>query len=301
MKILYLILQGSEECVFLYCPLGQAVFGSGICGFYSDMWYVNKLDICFKFEMTDVKLTDLGEIFDYVITNEHLPSEFPFPWPISKFYYAMQDELFVRELVVKMSLDIKSYFNISEFITTISEAIAKPFTLKTNGQFILMTTRLKEYCMFANVRSKNVTRHGKQIKEYDNFPSWMMTVPDYGSVNYSTNNYISMKSYDVDSFTSVSITKLYFCDQVQYQPNAVIGMSYGGRIRIENVSKTFFENEFTTVKLDFGLVYRVCLDDIGFYPVITSGSRPEKKLKAEFHTGFILVVFLFYSYFLWKP
>lgn len=201
-------------------------------------------------------------------------------WLIRRFYYTLDERQFLQEVLIDIHITPDEYLNISLLVNILSENYLKPFTLEIDEKPVLITPSFKEFCSFQLIRSQPLLIGFMQLTEYVYAPTWLEPDSDANiSRNESVTTYYSLEPYSQHIRSALKLTKLFFCELVEYLVHEVVidSSSGGNTIQIKNLEKVFHENEYKVLYLNDELKYRVCAEDIDFY-LISSGKNKCKAL-----------------------
>lgn len=261
--------QNTADCRPLQCPFGQTRRNNGTCYFVSETWFVKTISLCLSFELANVTYLDVYKMFSQFETLGRFPDFFPYPWngtwEIYRFFYAFDDETIgqtLQEIVVDIQMDVGEMFSISQFHQAISEQFLKPFNLTIDQKLIQMKPKFKEYCFFELTL---MTGSGSKKNAYK--PIWQNNLPGQFE-NVTTKEYFSTVYYYnfIANEPSLRITKLYFCEQVEFYEEDIEYFIFQDLLWVKN-RKLLYENEFKVIRFNNSSKYRVCAEDVEFVTV----------------------------------
>lgn len=243
----------------------------GSCVFISKQWFVKTMTFCISLNMNMAKLEDVNDIVQGLILNGSLSYNVPVPWngswELSKYMYVISqsgDNELVDEIVLEIAWPFMNEFlDITEHLKWIQYEVLKPWKVTTKSKTLLLTPTLMKFCAFTLVDTLQVTRANLNITEHVYIPVWADTI---GTTNLPHKRYRSTGLFITALTDFLEITKLFFCQQIEYLTDFV-AFETGGVIIIKENNRKLYENEYSSFSDYVGYKYRVCALDIGYAPV----------------------------------
>jgi len=195
-------------------------------------------------------------------------------WWIERQYWYVINETDTGDLLEYVVLHLiivpaERYLTIHvpEFLRRVRAEILQPWNVTLNDVNITFVPSFNDVCEFTWVTERNVTRINKSYKEYIYYPVWYMRLPAEDKESFSRVTYLSNSGRSYDGSFDWILTKLFFCEQIEYFPEDI---SYdSGDFMIVNYDRRILhKQQFTKLKYYEAWKYRVCVEDTAYMRVI---------------------------------